>query len=224
MPVAGYDCETTGTTVASDRIVSAAVVVRTADGATTTRTWLIDPGVEIPEQATAIHGISTEQVRAHGMRAVDALDQIASVLADNLASGVPLLIYNATFDLRILAAELTRHGLPGLDQRLGGPVKPVLDPLVIDRAADRFRKGGRRLPDLMEFYGLAPSLHLHDAGDDVVNTIAVLDAILGAYPTLPSNLDDLHEWQVAARGDWAKNYNAWLARQGRPATADPVWP
>ena len=68
-PWMGFDTETTGVRALKDRLVTAALVLR-IDGASyrsgvsapdQVATWLTDPGVEIPEQATAVHGITTEQ-------------------------------------------------------------------------------------------------------------------------------------------------------------------
>ena len=64
-PLLGFDTETTGVDVDNDRIVTAALVRRDATG-THVRSWLIDPGVDIPEAAAAIHGVSTEHAREHG--------------------------------------------------------------------------------------------------------------------------------------------------------------
>lgn len=67
-PLLAFDLETTGTDVETDRIVTAAVVRLEADGSVSAElTWLLDPGVAIPEQASAIHGISTERAREHGL-------------------------------------------------------------------------------------------------------------------------------------------------------------
>jgi len=224
LPVVGYDCETTGTDVENDRIISAAVIVRDDGGQTFPTTWLIDPGVEIPAAAQSIHGLSTELVQSQGAAPAAALDEIATALATHLAGGLPVVIYNARFDLRILDAELSRHGLTTLGQRIGRPVHPVLDPMVLDRGVDRYRKGSRRLPDLIDVYGLAPAKHAHDAADDVINTIAVLDAILARHPELPPDLAELHTWQAAAHAEWANHYNQWAVSQGRRPTADPRWP
>ena len=73
-PLVGFDTETTGVDVATDRIVTAAVVTRDATG-TRARTWLIDPGVPIPPAATAVHGITTEQARTEGRAPRAALDE-----------------------------------------------------------------------------------------------------------------------------------------------------
>jgi len=224
IPVTGFDCESTGTDVATDRMVSAAIIERAADGSMTSHQWLIDPGIEVPASAVAIHGLTTQALRAHGEQPPVALDEIANLLASSLNLGIPILIYNASFDLRILAAELARYQLESLDERLHSPVRPVFDPLVLDRGADRYRKGGRRLPDLMETYRLSPAAHLHDATDDVINTIAVFDAIMGQHPDLPTDPMDLHDWQIAAHREWATHYNQWLAKQGRQPSAQVEWP
>ncbi|MCP6451477.1 hypothetical protein NL490_27705, partial [Klebsiella pneumoniae] len=81
-----------------DRIVTAALVRRDAAG-TRTRTWLIDPGVEIPEGASAIHGISTERARADGVPPPQALEEIAALIAEAQRAGVPVVAFNAAFDL-----------------------------------------------------------------------------------------------------------------------------
>jgi len=224
LPVIGYDCESTGTDVARDRVISAAIVRRDADGTVTSRAWLINPGVEIPAAAQAVHGLSTEHVRAHGASPLEALDEIATQLADALTEGLPIVIYNAPYDLGMLDAELGRHALPTLVDRLGRPVHPVIDPLVLDRGVDRYRKGKRTLPDLIATYRLPPATHSHDATDDVINTIAVLDAIMARHPELPADLAALHSWQAARHAEWATSFNDWLRSQGRPATVDTRWP
>ncbi|MUH43295.1 MAG: 3'-5' exonuclease, partial [Actinobacteria bacterium] len=62
----GFDLETTGTDVVSDRIVSAALVEMDSHSVVKQRDWLVDPGIDIPAQSTAVHGISTEQVQRDG--------------------------------------------------------------------------------------------------------------------------------------------------------------
>src|SRR5690606_34522429 len=105
--VVGFDTETTGVDVTSDRIVTAAVVRRHGTS-TSVQSWLLDPGVEIPEAAAAIHGISTEHARRHGSDPAEALDQMAATLASALVRGEPVVAYNASFDLSLLDAELRR--------------------------------------------------------------------------------------------------------------------
>lgn len=225
-PLLGLDTETTGLDVASDRIVTAALVLRGADGSRSVRTWLLDPGVEIPAEATAIHGISTAEARAHGQEAVGALEEIAAILVHHVRCGVPLVAYNASFDLSLLDVELARHGLPTLPQRLGRPVAPVLDPLVLDRWLDEGREGKRRLGDLCALYGIEGDGDLHRADVDVLATLDVLDAQLVAHPRLRSTaLDALHVAQAGAHRAWAERVNAERAADpGGPPPTSPAWP
>lgn len=208
--VLGFDTETTGVDVARDRIVTAALVRRDAGG-THVRTWLLDPGVEIPAAAVGIHGVTTDQARAQGTAPPVALAQIADLLVAAGREGVPVVAFNARFDLRLLDAELARHGLPTLPERLGHPVRPVLDPLVLDRALDPDRPGPRTLGDLCAAHQV-PTGSLHSADADVVATLDLLDRLVARHPTLTAtDLDTLHDQQIAWSHTW------WSAP--RPSTA-----
>ena len=66
-----------------------------------------------------------------------------------LAVGIPLVVYNAPYDLSLLDRECRRHRV----EPLGYP-HPVIDPLVIDKAVDRYRKGKRTLVAAAERYGV----------------------------------------------------------------------
>lgn len=224
-PVLGFDTETTGVDVDHDRIVTAALVRRDADG-TRTRTWLIDPGVPIPEAAAAIHGISTEHARAHGEAPAGALEQIAAELAEAMRTGVPVVAYNAAFDLCLLEAELRRHGLPTVSDRLGGAPRPVIDPLVLDRCEDRYRRGKRKLVDLCGVYQVVDTGSLHTADVDVVATLDVLEQLVVRFPHLGDwDLDTLHDYQMTAHQDWAEGFNRWRAGRGMTGPgASTFWP
>ena len=224
-PLLGFDTETTGVDVDHDRIVTAALVRRDREG-THVRTWLIDPGVEIPEGASAIHGISTEHAREHGVQPGPALDEIAAAIAEAMRDGTPVVAYNASYDLCLLEAELRRHGLPTVEDRLGGAVQPVIDPLVLDRAEDRFRKGKRKLVDLCGVYQVVDTGSLHTADVDVVATLDVLDRIVGRFPHLGDlDLVSLHDYQVTAHRAWAEAFNAWRAERGHTGPgAEATWP
>ena len=213
-PLLGFDTETTGVNPFRDRIVTAALVGRGQHG-TEERTWLIDPGVEIPEQAAAIHGISTEHAREHGMAPRKALAQLSAELVAAFSRNIPVVAYNAAFDLTIIERELERHQLPTIGERLGRPLAPVLDPLVLDRGLDRYRKGKRKLVDLCGHYGVQESGALHTADVDVAATLDVLAAQAKVHPHLiERSLVDLHEWQSSKHREWATGFNEWRSRQG----------
>ncbi|MGF0115854.1 exonuclease domain-containing protein [Promicromonospora sp. Marseille-Q5078] len=225
-PLLGFDTETTGLDVEADRIVTAALVLRGPDGSRTVHTWLLDPGVEIPAEATAIHGITTADARARGLEAAPALEEIAATLVAHVRHGAPVVAYNASFDLTLLDVELARHGLPTVPDRLGRPVAPVLDPLVLDRWLDGAREGKRRLGDLCALYGIEGDGDLHSADVDVLATLDVLDAQLVRHPHLRGTaLDALHTAQAGAHRTWAERVNAERAASadGRPPTST-AWP
>ncbi|MCV2395503.1 exonuclease domain-containing protein [Actinotalea sp. M2MS4P-6] len=223
-PLVGFDTETTGVDVDRDRIVTAAIVRRTASGTTVSR-WLIDPGVDIPAAATAVHGITTEHARAWGVAPREALDEIAETLASAVVRAEPVVAFNASFDLTLLDAELRRHGLPTLPDRLGHPLRAVLDPLVLDRHLDRYRRGKRRLADVCAHYGVAAE-GLHAADADVVATLDVLAAMTQVYPQLAgTEPEELHRRQVDAHRLWAESFNAWRRDQGLAGPgAETTWP
>lgn len=220
----GFDTETTGVDVFRDRIVTAAVVERTG-GEDAVSTWLINPGVEIPAGAAAIHGITTEHAQAHGVQPVEALEEITHHLHQALSQGVPVVGFNVAFDLTLLEAELARNNLTSLSARLGRPPSPVIDPLVLDRALDRYRRGKRTLGVLCSHYGVGTG-DLHDAGEDVRATLGVLDAISTRFGDITAmSAQELHAWQVDKHREWAESFNSWRQRQNLTGPgANPDWP
>jgi DNA polymerase III subunit epsilon len=220
-PLASWDTETTGTNVLEDRIVSAALIQRNGD----VRRWLSDAdGAEIPEAARAVHGISTEHARAHGRPAKQVVEEITDALAGELSAGrAALVVMNAPFDLSLLNAECARHGVRPLGERIGG-IAPVIDPLVLDRAADKFRKGKRTLEALAAEYGVALTA-AHSADADAQAALDVALAIAEAYPSLQVPARVVHGWQVHWHEAWAANFQAFLRRSGKPdAEVDGSWP
>lgn len=138
--VVGFDLETTGVDTNTARIVTASVVLLDAQGQVVNqREWLVDPGVEIPEAATAVHGVSTEKARAEGMPAAQGVDEILNLL-QFAAKQSPIVAFNASYDFSVLHAEALRYGLV--------PLIPgnVIDPFIIDKQVDKFRKESARLP------------------------------------------------------------------------------
>ncbi|TDE97619.1 DNA polymerase III subunit epsilon [Occultella glacieicola] len=223
-PLLGFDTETTGVNPFKDRIVSAALVGRGRRG-TEQRTWLIDPGVEIPEEAAAIHGISTAHARERGMDPATALAQISAELVAAFRHGVPVVAFNASFDLTIIERELERHGLVTIGERLGSPLAPVLDPLVLDRGLDRHRLGKRKLVDLCGHYGVQERGELHTADVDVAATLDVLAEQTRRHPGLADrSLPELQRWQTEQHRSWAEDVNADRADKGLPGAITLEWP
>ena len=230
-PLLGFDTETTGVNPSQDRLVTAALIRRTertigGDRQQSVTTWLADPGVEIPEAASAVHGVTTERARAEGRPVAEVLAEVSDLLVTAMAAGTPVVAFNASYDLTLMEAELARHGLPTMRSRLGRELGPIADPLVLDRAVDRYRKGKRRLGDLCEVYGVQVDEALHTAEVDVTATLDVLEALAIAHPQVSElGPEQLVAFQARAHRAWAESFNEWLARKNPSRTpAQAAWP
>lgn len=218
LPRAAFDLETTGKDPGTARIVTASVViVNGRDELLQHHEWLVDPGVEIPEEAAAVHGVSTQQARAEGQDAAEATAQIATLLGE-LFETMPVMAFNAPYDFTVLEAESRRYGVDCLDPA------PVIDPLVLDRAVDRYRRGKRTLSVMSEFYGVS-LVDAHTSAADALATIGVADAIARKYPAqIQVEPLQLHSAQIGWQRAWAENFQDFLRRKNPSATVDAAWP
>ncbi|MEU6367945.1 3'-5' exonuclease [Streptomyces sp. NPDC046931] len=222
----GFDLETTGTDPYEARIVTGAVIEVKDGQPLGRRDWLADPGVEIPADAVAVHGISNERAAAEGSPADRVADAIADVLVGYWKTGVPVVAYNASFDLTLLTAELRRYGLPSLRDRLGGQEPaPVIDPYTIDRRADRYRPGKRTLEAVCTEYGVVLE-SAHNACADALAAARLAGAIAGRHPKIAAlGPAELHRRQIGWHADWAADFQAFLRRKGdTEAVVDGAWP
>jgi DNA polymerase-3 subunit epsilon len=143
-----FDTETTGIDPTECRIVSAHLLEVGPDGAVTRGSWLVNPGVEIPARAAAIHGITTEKVRAEGIEPATAVPLMARAIGEGWLRGLPLIVMNAGYDLTLLAAELARLGRP-LFHRPPVPAESGLRAPQADRPRPALRReaeGGAQQP------------------------------------------------------------------------------
>lgn len=220
--IAVFDLETTGIDVATSRIVTAHVGLIGPEGEVLERRdWLADPGVEIPVQASAVHGISTEQARAEGRPAADVVAEIIGTIAELFSREHALTIYNAPYDLSLLAHEARRHGVDELF--LPGP---IIDPLVLDKAVDRYRKGKRTLEAAALHYGVSLTA-AHDAGADAIAAGHVAQAMARRYPTELGVHDavSLHDMQASWAAEQAASFTEYMRRVKDPTFHDPGhWP
>ena len=216
-----FDLETTGVDVNTSRIVSAHVGLLDADGNVVEHIdWLVNPGVPIPEAATAVHGITTERARTEGRDARDAVLEIVAALRTLLRRSIPIVAYNAPYDFSLLQREALRHGI----EPLRDP-SPIVDPLVIDKAVDKYRRGKRTLAITADHYGVS-LVGAHDAGADAVAAGRVAQAIARAYPTeLGVDVTELHRLQVQWCQEQAKDFQAYIRRVKDPLfTTSGTWP
>lgn len=225
-PLLAFDLETTGPDPETARIVTATLILDHL-GYQRVRTWLANPGVEIPAEATAVHGISTEEARESGEPIADVLFAIVNELADywGQAHPVPLVAYNGAYDLTVLDREVSRHdGVgAGLVEYVGG-IGPVIDPLVLDRSVDRYRKGKRTLSAACALYGVE-LVHAHSSDADALAAAQLARKIGRRYPEVGRlSLDELVRWQQHAHREWADHFGAYLRRQGKPDDVSRHWP
>ena len=218
-----FDLETTGVDVSEDRIVTAHVGLLDARGAAIlARDWIADPGIDIPAAATAVHGITSEYARAIGAPATDVVEQITDTLRSLLDAGIPVVAYNAAFDFSLLAHEAARHGIPPLRNP-----SPVIDPLILDKAYDRFRRGKRTLAMVAEHYAVRLD-DAHEASADAVAAGRIAQALAGRFAGLmPPEADELHTQQIAwARAQAASltEYFISIGRLDPDARLDGSWP
>lgn len=219
--LAVFDTETTGIDTEQSRIVSSTIAILDSTGEVQERyDWLIDPGIEIPLAAARVHGISTEVARASGVAAQIGVQQICSRLLSMFDRGYPVVAFNAAYDFSIVRAEAQRHAIAWPDS-----VAPVIDPLILDRQLDRFRKGKRTLEVVSQHYGVS-LMNSHDAGEDAIAAGRVAQAIARKYSTvLPDQLIELHNAQVTWAAAQAENFQQYMRRvKDANFIADGTWP
>ncbi len=214
----GFDLETTGVEPATARIVTAASV----DSAAQVRTWLADPGIEIPESARAVHGITTEFAQANGAAAAQVVSELCAEFAALREEGAVVVGHNVVYDLSVMAAEVARHR-PDID--FPSIIPTIVDTFVVDKNIDPYRRGKRTLIETAKIY----QVELLDAHDAAADALAALD-ISRALAEKSTEISVLSNAEImAAQADWkrsqAAGLQAWLRKKGNAeAVVDGSWP
>jgi DNA polymerase-3 subunit epsilon len=250
--LAAVDTESTGTDVHTDRIITAAVVHANPAERPRTLTWVINPGVPIPQQASDIHGWTQDKIDAHlhGREAsykhplIDepiarsrrqALFEIAGQLAVAMSSGVPVVGMNLAYDLTLLEAECRRHHVPTLTERLAPQgIRGVVDVMVIEKHYSKRKTypvcecgcgaTSRRLTDLCKHWRVAHA-GAHDAGGDALATLRLLGRLLAEYPELARMpLPKLYQSQIEWRASQMRSLASWFRRSGEHEKAETCRP
>ncbi|MCU0664151.1 MAG: 3'-5' exonuclease [Myxococcota bacterium] len=182
--VFAFDDETTGLDTAEDRIVQiGAVRFRAGVRLGQRRSSLVNPGVPIPPDATAVHGISDEVVATAPSFAEVGPRFVAQLLFAEDGSEPILCGYNAPgFDVPMINAELLRHGIA---HRID-PTR-VLDPLVFVRWHHRDWRA-RKLEFVAQQCGISLE-GAHSAAADAEATGRVLWHLV-AQKTVPEDYED----------------------------------
>ncbi len=183
-PLCIFDLETTGINVAKDKIVEICILKVNPDASRETKTWLVNPEMYIPKEASAIHGISDDDVKD-----APKFKEIAPKIIE-MISGCDLGGFNSNrFDVPLLAEELLRAGFDfDLDKF------KLVDVQVIYHKLER-----RTLSAAYKFYCKKDLENAHSAEADVNATFDVLNAQVAHYEDLPNEIAGLSEFSSQAK-------------------------
>lgn len=182
-PIIFFDLETTGVDTARDRIVEISMIKIMPDGEEITRTRRLNPGMPIPAEATAVHGITDEDVKD-----APTFAQVARSL-EQFIRGCDFGGFNSNrFDLPVLVEEFLRAGVDvDLKQRRFIDVQNIFH-----------KKEQRTLVAAYKFYCDKELDDAHSAEADTRATYEVLKAQLDRYPDLRNDVDALAEYSCRA--------------------------
>lgn len=180
----GFDCETDGRDPAEARMITGACVQLAGGKSVGQFEFMAKPERPIPDEAAAIHGISTERAETEGMPREAAVRAVVEQLA--VAGPLcPVVGQNVSYDLTLLDREMRRTGVGHLaldaDRMVSLIVDgdtltdfPVIDTYVIDKAVDKYRKGKRQLSVLASHYWVPMAEGAaHGATADVVAALRI---------------------------------------------------
>lgn len=177
-PLCVFDLETTGTNVSKDCIVEICILKVNPDASRETKTWIVNPGIPIPAETTAIHGISDEDVKD----APTFKDIAPKIMA--MISGADLGGFNSNrFDVPLLAEELLRAELDF----------DLSKHKLVDAQTIYHKMEPRNLTAAYKFYCDKPLENAHSAEADVLATFEVLDAQVAHYEDIPNDVNALSE-------------------------------
>jgi DNA polymerase-3 subunit epsilon len=198
--VALLDVETTGRDASVDRVVELGIAVGRRGEIIARYNWLINPGIPIPAEVSAIHHI-TDAMVADKPR----FEAVAPEIAKALEGCVPAA-YNALFDRAFLMGEFSRAKLDGAGVPALTREVDWLDPLVWARELQENEKS-RALGDVAARLGVALE-NAHRAQDDAEAALRVL-YLLGrdarmptAYGAMLQEQRRLSQKQADARRSW----------------------
>ena len=175
-PLIVFDIEATGISPRADRIIELAAIRVETDGSEVTGYWLLNPGIPIPEETTAIHGITDEIVRDQPSFKDKALEIITFFGEADLAG------FNAgRFDIPMLAEEFSRAGVP-----FDAASRRLLDAQRIFHTREP-----RDLSAALNFYCGRAHEDAHGAEADVRATLDVIIGQFKRYNDLPQDMASL---------------------------------
>jgi len=195
-PLVFFDTETTGVSIAKDRIVELCAIKVYPDKTQDMFLQRFNPGIPIPPEATAIHGITDEMV-ANEPRFAAKVDEIVYFFSRCDLAGYNLI----RFDVPLLVEELLRNGVTKI---------PFDGARFIDCLAIWRKMEPRTLSDAVKYYTGESHEEAHAAQGDVEATMKVLAGQLSKYPDLLPDPDMLHD--LVQEGNIVIDYAGKFAR------------
>ncbi len=183
-PIIFFDLETTGINIAADRIVEISYLKVDLNGNESSRTLRVNPGIPIPPETTAIHGISDEDVKD-----APGFNEVGKSIAREF-EGCDLAGYNSNrFDIPLLAEEFLRAGID-IDLRR----RKFVDVQVIFMKMEQ-----RTLAAASKFFLGKELIDAHSAEADTRATYEVLQAQLDRYSNLENDIGMLADFSTHNR-------------------------
>jgi DNA polymerase-3 subunit epsilon len=188
-PIIFFDLETTGINIAKDRVVEIAILKVFPNGNKESKTWLVNPEVEIPKESSEIHGITDEKVANE-----PTFKELAASI-NEMITGCDLAGFNSNrFDIPLLAEELMRAGID-FDMN---------DRKAVDVQVIFHKKEQRTLSAGYQFYCEKELVGAHGAEADTNATYEILLAQLDKYTDIENTVDALSEYSThGKRADFA---------------------
>ena len=188
-PIVFFDLETTGVNIGSDRIVEISILKIYPNGNKESKTWLVNPEIEIPAKVSAIHGITNERVVTE-----PTFKELAHTV-NEMISGCDLAGFNSNrFDIPLLAEELLRAGIDF----------NMINRKAIDVQVIFHKKEQRTLSAGYKFYCDKDLEDAHSAEADTNATYEILKAQLDQYDDLENSVDALSDFSThTKRADFA---------------------
>jgi DNA polymerase-3 subunit epsilon len=178
-PLVFFDLETTGINIVKDRIVEISFLKVYPNGKEESKTRRVNPGIPIPPESTAIHGIGDEDVKNCPL-----FREIAKSLAAQI-EGCDLAGFNSNrFDIPMLAEEFLRA-----DVDIDLSRRKFVDVQTIFHKMEQ-----RTLVAAYKFYCGKDLEHAHTAEADTIATYEVMKAQLDRYPELKNDVVFLSQY------------------------------
>ncbi len=188
-PIVFFDLETTGINIASDRIVEISILKILPNGNKESKTWLVNPEMEISKEASEIHGITNERVVTE-----PTFNELAKQVSD-MIKGCDLAGFNSNrFDIPLLAEEMLRADVDfDMKNRVAVDVQVIFH-----------KKEQRTLGAGYKFYCDKDLENAHSAEADTLATYEILLAQLEKYDDLENDIVALSEYSTHnKRADFA---------------------